>query len=230
MDSKPVTLGDWDELLKIEDFVLSARFLAKRKVAPDWVALFLKEWASEVIERREHADTNASREHTMSRLAEIESLATQLADLLEDKTVMKFLQMPPQRPFQSELGTRMFVSEIAMRAHEAATSPSLLRGTGRKNSGSGKAVPSDEVSPEQLCAIIIAEAWFALHGSPQTSDKDAAKAASAYWAATGGLSTRSVGNSPTGKWTEYFRNARDERLHWGKRKEMKRQLEFYLNS
>jgi hypothetical protein len=228
MDFKPVTLGDWYEILKLEDFVPAASLLANKKKTPDWVAVFLMEWAPEVIVRRDESNADASRELVIRQLSEVKSLSLQLSDLLSDATVIKFLQMPPQRPFDSQLRTRMFVSEIAARAHGAVTSGSLVRGAGKENSGAGKAVASDEVSPEQLCAIIISEVWHALHGAYQTSGTNAAEAATAYWSATGGTSERSFGSSSVGKWASYFRKARDETLLWGKRKEMKRQIDFHV--
>jgi len=141
---------------------------------------------------------------------------------------LKFLQMPPHRPFQSELGTRMSISEILVRAHDAATSPILVRGDGRENSGAGRARTSNEASPKQLCATIVAEGWFALHGSYPIASKFAAAAASAYWVASGGTLERSIGSGPIGMWRNYFDELRDEQFLWGKRKEMKRQLLFWM--
>jgi hypothetical protein len=224
MDSTPVTLGDWYAILKLEDYVEAATNLNKQKTPPAWLSTYLFQWAPEVIVQRDLTSANVSREHVMSKLASVEAAATQLADLLEDRAVLKFLQMPPHRPFQSELGTRILIGEIQIRAHDATTSPILLRGDGRENSGNGKAITSDEVNPKQLCAAIIAEAWFALYGSYPTAFKPAAAAASAYWIATGGTLERSAGSSPVGLWLEYFRNLHDEEFLWGRRKEMKRQL------
>jgi hypothetical protein len=224
MDSKPVTLGDWYEILKPEDYSEAAAFLNKGKAPPEWLPIYLMQWAPEVIVRREQADANVSRELIMSKLATVEAAATQLADLLEDRAVMKFLQMPPSQPFQSELGTKIFIGDIQHRAHQAATSTVLLRGDGKENSGTGKAITSDEVNPKQLCAAIVAEAWCALHGSYPIAYKPAAAAASAYWVAGGGTLERSVGSSPVGLWLEYFRKLQDEKFLWVRRKEMKRQL------
>jgi hypothetical protein len=224
MDSKPVTLGDWYEILKVEDYNEAAAFLSKGKASPEWLSTYLMQWAPEVIVRREQADANVSRELIMGKLAIVEAAATQLADLLEDRAVMKFLQMPPNQPFQSELGTKIFIGDIQMRAHQAATSTVLLRGDGKENSGTGKAMTSDEVSPMQVCAAIISEAWNVLHGSYPVADKDAAGATSAYWTATGGKSERSWSSNPVGRWRTYFQKLRDEQYFWGKRKEMKRQL------
>jgi hypothetical protein len=80
------------------------------------------------------------------------------------------------------------------------------------------------VSPEQLCATIVGEAWCTLHGTYPIAFKDAAAAASAYWIATRGTTKRSFGSSPVSKWSSYFRKLRDEKYLWGRRKEMKRQL------
>jgi hypothetical protein len=224
MDSKPVTLGDWYEILKVEDYNEAAAFLSKGKAPPEWLSTYLMQWAPEVIVRREQADANVSRELIMGKLASVEAAATQLADLLEDRAVMKFLQMPPNQPFQSELMTKTYIGDIQMRAYQAATSTVLLRGDGKENSGTGKAITSDEVNPKQLCAAIVAEAWCALHGSYPIAYKPAAAAASAYWVAGGGTLERSVGSSPVGLWIEYFRKLQDEQFLWGRRKEMKRQL------
>jgi hypothetical protein len=224
MDSRPVTLGDWYKILKLEDYSGAANHLNKQKAPPEWLSTYLLQWAPEVIMQRELTNANVSREHIMSKLAGVEAAATQLADLLEDRAVMKFLQMPPHQPFQSELKTKMFIGEILVRAHDAATSSILMRGDGRENSGAGKAITSNEVNPKQLCAAIVAEAWCALHGSPPIASKFAAAAASAYWVASGGTLDRSVGSSPVGMWRNYFDELRDEQLLWDKRKEMKRQL------
>jgi hypothetical protein len=224
MDSRPVTLGDWYKILKLEDYSDAATHLSKQKAPTEWLSTYLLQWAPEVITQRELTNANVSREYIMSRLAGIEAAASQLADLLEDRAVMKFLQMPPHRPFQSELGTKVFIGEILVRAHDAATSPVLMRGDGRENSGAGKAITSNEVNPKQLCAAIVAEAWHTLHGSYPIASKFAAAAASAYWVATGGTLERSVGSGPVGMWRNYFDDLRDEQVLWGKRKEMKRQL------
>ena len=227
MDNKPVTLGDWYAILKIEDYVEAATNLNKQKPPPAWLSTYLLQWAPEVIVQRDLTNANVSRGYIMDKLASVEAAAAQLVDLLEDRAVMKFLQMPPHRPFQNELGTRMLISEIQVRAHDAATSPGLQRGDGRENSGTGKATTSDEVSPKQLCAAIIAEAWCAQHGSYPIASKPAAAAASAYWVATGGTLERSVGSSPVGMWRNYFDELRDEEFLWGRRREMKRQLFFW---
>jgi hypothetical protein len=224
MDSRPVTLGDWYAILKLEDYVEAATKLNKQKTPPVWLSTFLLQWAPEVIVQRDLTSANVSREYIMDKLAGVEAAAAQLSDLLEDRAVMKFLQMPPHRPFQSELGTRMFATEILVRAHDAATSPILVRGDGKGNSGAGKAVASDEISPEQICATIVGEAWFALHGSYPIAFTAAADAASAYWTATGGTSERSYGSSQVGRWLKHFRKLQDANFFWGKRKEMKRQL------
>jgi hypothetical protein len=93
MDSKPVTLGDWYEILKVEDYNEAAAFLSKGKTPPEWLSTYLMQWAPEVIVGRNQADANVSRELIMGKLASVEAAATQLADLLEDRAVMKFLQM-----------------------------------------------------------------------------------------------------------------------------------------
>jgi hypothetical protein len=224
MGSEPVTLGDWYEILKLEDYSKAATYLNNRKTPPEWLPTFLLQWAPEVIIQRELAAANVSRKSIMSKLAGVEKAAAELAEFLGERAVMKFLQMPPHRPFQSELGTRMFIDEILVRAHAAATSPILLRGNGRENSGAGKAITSNDENPKLLCAAIVAEAWFALHGAYPISSKFAAAAASAYWTATGGTLERSVGSNSVGMWRNYFEELRDEQLLWGKRKEMKRQL------
>jgi hypothetical protein len=224
MNSRPVTLGDWYAILKIDDYVEAATYLNKQKTPPAWLSTYLLQWAPEVIVQRDLTSANVSREYIMDKLASVEAAAAQLTDLLEDRAVMKFLQMPPHEPFQSELGTKMFVSQILVRAHDAATSPILVRGNGKGNSGTGRAVTSDELSPEQICAAIVGEAWYALHGSFPIAFTDAANAATAYWTATGGTSERSFGSNQVGRWIDYFRKLRDEEFFWGKRKEMKRQL------
>jgi hypothetical protein len=224
MDTKPVTLGDWYAILKLEDYLEAATNLSKQKNPPVWLSTYLLQWAPEVIVQRDLTSANVSREYVMDKLASVEAAAAQLVDLLEDRAVMKFLQMPPHRPFQSELRTKMFATEILVRAHDAATSEILVRGDGKGNSGAGKAVTSDEIGPEQICATIVGEAWNALHGSYPIAFTDAADAASAYWTATGGTSERSYGSSQVGRWRDYFRKLRDENFFWGKRKEMKRQL------
>ena len=157
MNTKPVTLGDWYKTMKVDDYNEAARLLAKQTTPPEWLPTFLMHWAPEIKVQRERTTDNVSREYIMDKLAAVESAAVQLAELLEDRAVMKFLQMPPHRPFQSELGTKMFVGEIVVRAHDAATSPIVVRGDGKENSGAGKAVTTDDVSPEQLCATIVGE-------------------------------------------------------------------------
>jgi hypothetical protein len=224
MDSRPVTLGDWYKILKLEDYNEAANHLNKQKAPPEWLSTYLFQWAPDVITQRELTKSNVSREYIMSKLAGVEAAASQLADLLEDRAVMKFLQMPPHQPFQSELGTKFFIGDILVRAHDAATSSILMRGDGRENSGAGKAVTSNEENPKQLCAAVVAEAWHALQGSYPIASKFAAAAASSYWLATGGTLERSVGSNSVGMWRGYFDELRDEQFLWGRRKEMKRQL------
>jgi hypothetical protein len=224
MGSKPVTLGDWYEILKVEDYLEAATYLNKRKSPPEWLPTFLLQWAPEVIVQRELTNANVSRQYIKGKLAGVEKAAAELSKLLEDRAVMKFLQMPPHRRFRSELGTRMTIDEVSARARDAATSPTLARGSGKGNSGAGKAVATDEVSPQQLCAVIIGEVWRALHGAYPIAFADAAAAASAYWTAVGGELGKSFGSNPIGKWTPYFRKLQDEQYLWGRRKEIKRQL------
>jgi hypothetical protein len=109
-----------------------------------------------------------------------------------DSEIIKFLQLPPHTPFESELGTQIFVSGLAARARDARNAPNLLTGDGDSHLGAGKAIPPIDPNPKIFCALIIAELWHFLHGSFPKTAKNALGAATSYWAAKSMAQTQYV--------------------------------------
>ena len=66
MDSRPVTLGGWYEILKVEDYDEAATYLNKKNAPPEWLATYLLQWAPEVIVQRDLTSANVSRESIMA--------------------------------------------------------------------------------------------------------------------------------------------------------------------
>jgi hypothetical protein len=73
MDSRPVTLGDWYAILKLEDYVEAATNLNRQKTPPPWLSTYLLQWAPEVIVQRDLTSANVSREE--STKSNVESTA-----------------------------------------------------------------------------------------------------------------------------------------------------------
>jgi hypothetical protein len=66
MDSRPVTLGDWYEILKGEDENKAETYRNKNNAPPEWLATYLLQWAPEVIVQRDLTSANVSRESIMA--------------------------------------------------------------------------------------------------------------------------------------------------------------------
>jgi hypothetical protein len=221
MDGEPVTLGDWYEILKPSDYEEAARLANKDKAPQPWIAVFLRNWAPELITTRKKWDAVSTRTSVAKQLALVKSLAQRLADAL-DEEVMGFLELPPYGPFESKLGTRISVGSLAARARDALNSPNLTTGDGERRSGAGRAILPADPDPKAYCCAIIAELFKALHGKYPMNMKSANSAATAYWVASGGQLNSWSGN-PDGSWVRYFKQI-DDPLLWGKRVEMRRQL------
>jgi hypothetical protein len=222
MASEPVTLGNWYEILHIADFEEAAKLANNGNDPPPWAAPFLRNWAPELINGRNRWELAGKRKDILDKLALVEAGAQQVAEVLDNPEVMKFLQL--SQPFDSEMGARIFVGGLATRAREAMDSPNLLTGKGEGRAGPGRAVPPTDPDPKVLCAAIIAELWNRLHGMHPTTAHNALEAATAYWTASGGIFTRAFGNKRNNSWPPYFRRINSKLLS-GVRMEMRRQLE-----
>jgi hypothetical protein len=227
MESAPVTLGDWFEILKPSDYAEAAMLVNDGGHAPPWIPTFLMHWAPELINGRARWERAEKRKLVLDQLAIIELAAQQLTDAI-DSEIIKYLQLPPHPRFESELGVRIFVSSLAVRARNAIDSPNLSTGEGDNRTGAGRAIPANDPNPRVLCAAIIAELWNFLHGSFPKTAKNALKAATSYWIASGGNLNSWSGN-PDRSWTPYFKGIDDPLLR-GIRIELQRQLVIYSAS
>jgi hypothetical protein len=227
MESPPVTLGDWFEILKPSDYAEAAALVNNGRHAPVWIPTFLMHWAPELINGRAKWERAEKRKLVLDQLAIIEAAAQQLTDAM-DPEIIKYLQLPPHPRFESELGTRIFVASLAARARNAIDSPNLSTGEGDSRAGAGRAIPAHDPNPRELCAAIIGELWNFLNGSYPKASKRALKAATSYWIASGGNLNSWSGN-PDRSWTPYFKGI-DNPLLRGTRIELQRQLVIYSAS
>jgi hypothetical protein len=224
VESNPTTLGDWYEILNESDYAEAAMLANDGKPPPPWAATFLMHWAPELINGRIKWDRAQKRAFVLKRLETIEKAALKIGRAM-DSEIIKFLQLPPHTPFESELGTQIFVSGLAARARDARNAPNLLTGDGDSHLGAGKAIPPIDPNPKIFCALIIAELWHFLHGSFPKTAKNALGAATSYWAASGGT-FNSWSGKPDRSWVPYFDEINNELLR-GYRPELRRQLQFH---
>jgi hypothetical protein len=106
MESAPVTLGDWFEILKPSDYAEAAMLVNDGGHAPPWIPTFLMHWAPELINGRARWERAEKRKLVLDQLAIIELAAQQLTDAI-DSEIIKYLQLPPHPRFESELGVRI---------------------------------------------------------------------------------------------------------------------------
>jgi hypothetical protein len=227
MDSDPVTLGDWYEILKVADYAEAAMPANQGRSPPTWIPTFLMHWAPELIMGRKKLDRSQNRKFVVGQLAKIDAAAQQITGAMNSE-IIKFLQLPPYGPFDSELGTHTFVSSLGIRARHAINSPNLSTGDGDTRTGPGKAIPPLDPKPKVFCAAIVAELWNFLHGSYPKASKNALKAATSYWSASGG-NLNSWSGKPDRSWLRYFKDI-DNPLLRGYKIELRRQLIIYSAS
>lgn len=221
MNPEPSTLGDWYELLKPSDYAEAAKLTNQNREPPPWASTFLRNWAPELINGRKRWEKAQNRKFVLDQLAIIESSAQRVVEAMESD-VIKFLQLPPFASFESELGAKMFVSSLVARARNAMESPNLSTAEDEGRRGAGKARPPTQPNPKELCAAIIAELWYSFHGSYPKAARNALRAATSYWCASGGT-LNSWSGQPERSWIPYFKRI-DNPLLWGSREELQRQL------
>ncbi len=69
MESDPVTLGDWFEILKPSDYAEAATFVNGGRPTPPWIPIFLMHWAPELINGRKKWERAQNRKFVLDRLA-----------------------------------------------------------------------------------------------------------------------------------------------------------------
>jgi hypothetical protein len=170
---------------------------------PKWLEAQLKFLKAKVIFALALEKAQPGRSETRRRLQEINRAAQALATVIEGgDPLLAFLEASGPLVNRNELfhGLR----DLADRAErERAEIP--------VTGGRGKAwVGENELSAQDWCALIVAEAWVLVHElRPAPSNDRAIEAADAYWQACGGPPSRWRGytsNQRTG-WRKHFQRA-----------------------
>jgi hypothetical protein len=170
---------------------------------PRWLPAFL-EWWSQGVRHDCIADavrpTNAQ---TKKRLAELHAAATLIERELRAHLIRDVLEVEPLGPIRNAPTLRMSVLDLAKRAQFVSASPLLSRPDGRTKPGRNRTMAPGHFSAKDLCAARVFELWVHFHGTePGLKSVRAARAAEAFWLASGGKSI-SFGNALTG-WRHHF--------------------------
>lgn len=101
---------------------------------------------------------------------------------MENPSVMTCLERARPFPFQNSLRRRHCYSR-ALRVAVRDQSSEL----GKARRGPRKATAPGDYDAKDLCAAVVADVWHYLHGEPPSrTNRTAARAASAFWRASGG--------------------------------------------
>jgi hypothetical protein len=173
---------------------------------PPWLAGHLEWWASSLRAARMVDKDRPTKVLMKKKLNEIKSAALLLQRALTDTPTRKFLELAPSGRIKNVHPHDL--RNLAERAERAAASPILSTRAGKTKSGSGRALLSDDLSAKSYCAAMIFEMWlYFRHSEPGPRNQSAAKAADAYWRASGGGSTGWGADSLKG-WRPHFEKVR----------------------
>jgi hypothetical protein len=187
-----------------------ARFVAGPD-APAWLVAHFKRWAKSLEDDRFAEEKQPTKVAMKRQLAEVKDAASLLRRALSDTPTREFLQIPPLGPIEHHGVFDHLLADLAERAKRAMASTPLSKETGKTKAGRKRAAPANASSAKLYCAALIAEAWAYFHHSdPAPRNQDAARAADAYWRASGGETNSWAG--PLNGWRPYFQQVQEPSL------------------
>jgi hypothetical protein len=187
-----------------------ARFVAGPD-APAWLVAHFKRWASSLEVDRFVEKKQPTKVVMKRQLAEVKDAALLLRRALSDTPTREFLEIAPQGPIEHHGVLDHLLANLAERAERASASSILSTETGKTKAGRKRAAPADASSAKLFCAALIAEAWVYFHHSdPAPRNQDAARAADAYWRASGGETNSWT--VPLNGWRPYFQQVQEPSL------------------
>jgi hypothetical protein len=184
-----------------------ASYIAPTETAP-WLVALLRDWITTLMLSRGVHAVQPSKTKMRDTLAEAAKAAATLLHALRDTPTREFLELEGNLRLENHGAIERTLGAIAECAPLAAASPQISTTAGVAKKGAGKALPATARSPKTDCAVIISELWHYFHGQyPAARNTEAAKAAEAYWRASGGT-TKSWGSDPHGGWSYHFNKAK----------------------
>jgi hypothetical protein len=187
-----------------------ARFVAGPD-APAWLVAHFKRWANSLEVDRFVEEKQPTKVAMKRQLAEVKDAALLLRRALSDTPTREFLEISPQSPIEHHNVLDHLLADLAERAKHAMASRLLSTETGKTKAGRKRAAPPDASSAKLFCTALIAEAWAYFHHSdPAPRNQDAARAADAYWRASGGKTNSWT--VPLNGWRPYFQQVQEPSL------------------
>jgi hypothetical protein len=171
-----------------------------------WLPAHLEWWAQGIQHDILVDQYRPSKLQTVERLLGVEQAAAVLRRELEEPSIRNLL-------VTAKTSKRIGISiadlkDLSERAVIVRSSPPLIGKTGKTKRGRGKPDVPDVFNAKTLCAARIFEAWrFFNKVEPGISNLKVARAAQAYWLASGGISDGY--GDPLNGWQDYFRVVRD---------------------
>jgi hypothetical protein len=190
--------------------------------APPWLVTLLTDWLPTLaIDRGVHAIQPTKADMREQMLA-VRNAARVLYEGLRNVAVKEFLEVEGAIRIENLGGLEETLRVIGERARLAASSSQISTSDGKGKKGTGKALPNTAYSPQTFCAVLISEVWNFLRGEyPAARNIQAAKAADAYWRATGGIAAHQWGTGSAGRWRYHFEQAKSPATE-KERKEIRR--------
>jgi hypothetical protein len=187
-----------------------ARFVAGPD-APVWLVAHFKRWAKSLVVDRFLEEKQPAKVAMKRQLDDVKDAALLLRRALSDTPTREFLEIVPQDRIKYGGVIDHMLQDLATRAERAMGSPALSRKDGKTKAGRTKGAPLDASSAKLFCAALIAEAWKYFHDTdPPPRNQDAARAADAYWRASGGETNSWT--VPLNGWRPYFHRVQEPSL------------------
>jgi hypothetical protein len=186
-----------------------ARFVAGPD-APAWLVAHFKRWAKSLVVDRFVEEKQPTKVAMKRQLADVKDAALLLRRALSDTPTREFLEIASQGPIEHHGVLDHLLADLAERAERASASSILSTETGKTKAGRKRAAPAD-ASAKLFCTALIAEAWKYFHVTdPPPRNQDAARAADAYWRASGGETNSWT--VPLNGWRPYFQQVQEPSL------------------
>jgi hypothetical protein len=183
-----------------------ARLIAPSNT-PSWLPGFLEWWSQGIRYDRMVDDIRPSKAQTVEMLTETEDALSLVLRNLNNPAIRTLIEATEKRsPALNALIEA--VKDLSKRTSSARSSPTIMGKDGKTKRGKGKPKMPDVFDAKTLCAARILELWRFLNKfEPGTKSTNAAKAAEAYWLASGGDS-EGFGD-PINGWKHHFKLAKE---------------------
>jgi hypothetical protein len=191
---------------------------------PPWLPDFLSNWAPSLGLDRNVQARQPGRANMREILGAVGDAAALITRSLGQGSVREFLEDGPLGPMPYLGQLDHSLRDLEARAAQAQGSPRLANSEGKTKAGPGLAAPSRSISPQNYCALFVAEVWRHFHSQyPTVRSQNAARAAEAFWRATGNPK-RAWGNSRLPAWRYHFEQVESLEATENHRAEIRRHL------